>query len=116
MTLENKFLSQMGKDWEFQNYEWIVPENNDKGCMEAYKIETDCKLRKIESIVYYRNSGNFTISEPGASEASSKWVGTVKNYSTVSKKWVGKCPFSIKVKQKSGWARAHPAHPAPTPL
>ena len=46
----------MGKDWEFQNYEWIVPENNDKGCMEAYKIETDCKLRKIESIVYYRNS------------------------------------------------------------
>ena len=79
MTLENKFLSQMGKDWEFQNYEWIVPENNDKGCMEAYKVETDCKLRKIESIVYYRNSGNFTINEPGASEASSKWVGTVKN-------------------------------------
>ena len=56
MTLENKFLSQMGKDWEFQNYEWIVPKNNDKGCMEAYKIETDCKLRKIESIVYYCNS------------------------------------------------------------
>ena len=49
-------------------------------------------------------------------EASSNWVGTIKNYSTVSKKWVGKCPFSIKVKQKSEWALAHPAHPAPTPL
>ena len=52
----------------------------------------------------------------GASEASSKWVGTTKNYSTGSKKWVGTRPFSIKIKQKSGWARAHPAHPAPTPL
>ena len=29
---------------------------------------------------------------------------------------MGKCPFSIKGDQKSGWARAHPAYPAPTPL
>ena len=46
----------------------------------------------------------------GASEASSKWVGKTKYYSTCSKKWVGKRPFSIQIKQKSGWARAHPAH------
>ena len=59
---------------------------------------------------------SFTILYTGASGASSKWVGTIKNYSTDSKKWVGKCPFSMKVKQKSGWARAHPAHLAPTPL
>ena len=52
----------------------------------------------------------------GALEAASKWVGKTKNYSTGIKKWVGKRPFSIKIKQKSGWARAHPAHPAPTPL
>ena len=52
----------------------------------------------------------------GASEASAKWVGITKNHSTGSKKWMGTRPFSIKIKQKSGWARAHPAHPAPTPL
>ena len=49
----------------------------------------------------------------GASEASSKWVGKTKNYSTCSKNWVGKRPFSIKIKQKSEWARTNPA---PTPL
>ena len=36
-----------------------------------------------------------------------------RKYFTGSKQWVGKCPFSLKVKQKSGWARAHPAS---TPL
>ena len=51
----------------------------------------------------------------GAEEASSKWVGKTKNHSTGSKKWVGKFPFSIKVKQKSGWTRALPVHPSPTP-
>ena len=25
-------------------------------------------------------------------------------------------PFSINIKEKSGWARAHPAYPAPMPL
>ena len=52
----------------------------------------------------------------GASEASSKWVVKTKNYSTISKKWVSKRPFSIKMKQKSGWARPHPAYPTPTRL
>jgi len=52
----------------------------------------------------------------GALEASSKWVSKTKNYSTGIKKWVGKRPFLIKIKQKSRWARAHPAHQAPTPL
>ena len=52
----------------------------------------------------------------GVSEASSKWVGKTKNYYNYSKKWVGTHPFSIMVRQKSGWARVHPAHPAPTPL
>ena len=51
---------------------------------------------------------------PGASEASSKWVGKTKNHG--SKKWVGKFPYSIKIRQKSGWAHAYPAHPASTPL
>ena len=44
---------------------------------------------------------------------ASKWVGMTKNYSTGSKKWVGRRLFSINVRQKSGWARAHLA---PTPL
>ena len=52
----------------------------------------------------------------GAQEPSSKWVGKTKNFSSGSKKWVGKYPFSIKVKLKIGWAHAHPAHPASTPL
>ena len=52
----------------------------------------------------------------GASEASSKWVGTTMNYSNGSKKWVGNRPYSLMIRQKSGWARAHLAHPAPTPL
>ena len=49
-----------------------------------------------------------TLQHSGASEASSKWVGKTKYYSTGSKKWVGKRLFSIKFKQKSGWVRAHP--------
>ena len=52
----------------------------------------------------------------GASEASSKWVGKTKNHYTGSKKWVGKHFFSLKIKQKSGWVRAQPTHPASTPL
>jgi len=58
----------------------------------------------------------FTFDMAGASEASSKWVGKTKKFSKVCKKWVGKLLYSIKIRQKSGWARAHPAHPAPTPL
>ena len=38
----------------------------------------------------------------GASEASSKWVGKTKNYSTGSKKWVSKHFFSLKIKNKVG--------------
>ena len=56
------------------------------------------------------------VSITGALEASSKWVGKTKIYSTGSKKRVGKGPISIKIKQKSGWARAHPTHTALTPL
>ena len=56
------------------------------------------------------------VPKTGALEASSKWAGKTRNCSTSSKKWVGKCLFSIKVKQKSGLGRDHLAHPAPTPL
>ena len=52
----------------------------------------------------------------GALEASSKYVGKIKKYSTGGKRWVGKLLFSVKMKQKSGWARTYPAHWAPTPL
>ena len=37
-------------------------------------------------------------------------------YYSSSKKWAGKHPFSLKIKQESGWPRAHPTHPAPIPL
>ena len=42
--------------------------------------------------------------------------GLDQKLSIGSKSWMGKCPFSIKVKPKSRWARAYPVHPAPTPL
>ena len=38
---------------------------------------------------------------------SSKWVGKTKYYFSVYKKMVDKFPFSVKIKQKSGWAHAH---------
>ena len=47
---------------------------------------------------------------------ASKWLGKTKKYSNGSKKWVDKNPYSIIIRQKSGWARAHPAYPAPMPL
>ena len=67
-------------------------------------------------VLYNMNECMYLHNTAGASKASSKWVGKTKNYSYGSKKWVGKHSFSIMIRQKSGWARAHPAHPAPTPL
>ena len=65
---------------------------------------------------FFLNMMNVIIHFPVTQEASPKWVGKAKNYFTSSKKWVAKCPFFIKIRQKSGWAHAHPAHPALTPL
>ena len=67
---------------------------------------------EIEEHLFYTSE----ISLVGALEDSSKWMDKTKDYSTGSKKWVGKYPFSMKVKQRGGWARANPAHLAPTPL
>ena len=44
MRLENKFLSQIGQEWQFQQYEWFVPEDNMDGCVEAsVSVDPDCK-------------------------------------------------------------------------
>ena len=61
--------------------------------------------------------------ESGAHEAFLKWVGNIKDYSTISKKWVSKHPFSFEVKRSSWQVHSHYAvphsptvHPTPTPL
>ena len=51
--------------------------------------------------------------ESRAYEASLKWLGKTKKHSNGSKKWMGKCPFSVWDKQNCEWESAHQA---PTPL
>ena len=80
------------------------------------RAQTLVNVVVFKMLIYLTFVQYTTDNHPGASEASSKWAGKTKKYSTGNQKWLGKRPFSIKIKQKSEWARAHPAHQAPTPL
>ena len=45
MTLENKYLSEKDETWEFQNYKWMIPADNNNGDMETFfKTDPDCKF------------------------------------------------------------------------
>ena len=64
--------------------------------------DTALKMSFYLFVVYIHNVNLILSYIPGALEASSKWVGKTKIYSNGSEKSVGKHPFSIMIKQKSG--------------
>ena len=44
MKLENKYLSQNNKKWEFEEYKWFVPDEGTDGCVEALvRVDPGCK-------------------------------------------------------------------------
>ena len=67
-------------------------------------------LLQLPNIKYFQVSSLVSLSAR-SQEASSKWVGKTKNYSNGCKKWVGKCSFSIEVKEKKWVDACQPCPP-----
>ena len=52
MELENKYLLENSGNWEFKNYRWTVPENNQNGCVERVSVNDTSKYTLFNTRKY----------------------------------------------------------------